>query len=176
MKPQAMHTALSCGLALAFAAPAFAQQPTTIPGEGGPDIASVFSQSFGMDFAHGALRAGGPGYKAVFDSAGMEYTPALGASAPMNYPVRLTLTSIKRGETTLYDAATAKAASPQQEGMVASYKHGDGVVETFEARVEGVKHNFTFASAPAGALANVKLCFTPSTRASNVSTTPSPCL
>lgn len=151
MNPQAMNTALSCGLALVFAVPAFAQQPTSTPAnETGPDVASVFSNSFGMDFVDGALRAGGPGYKAIFDTAGMEYTPALGEVAPQNYPVRFTLSSIRRGAQTLYDAATARKVTPQQQGMVASYARGRSIVETFEARADGVKQNYTFASAPAG--------------------------
>lgn len=150
MKPRAMHTAFSCSLIVAIASSAIAQQPTSARPQSGPDVASVFGQSFGMDFVDGALRAGGPGYKATFGPNGVEYTPALGEFAPRNMPVRLTLSSIRRGEVTLFDASSASAVKPRQDGMVASYDRGNGVLETYEARVDGLKQNFTFQTQPAG--------------------------
>jgi len=152
MNPQAKHSVLSCSFAVALASSVIAQQPAaTQPSETGPNVVGVFSQSFGMDYVDGALRAGGPGYKATFDANGMQYTPALGEAAPRNLPVRFTLKTIRRGGVTLFEAAQANMAQPRQNGMVASYDRGNGIVETYEARVDGVKQNFTFQTMPAGA-------------------------
>ena len=153
MNPRTMH-AFSCGLLVAIASSVIAQQPTQPqtgqPAKGGPNVVAVFGQSFGMDFVDGALRAGGPGYKAVFGTNGAEYTPALGELAPKNMPVRLTLSSIRRGEQILFDASSARLVQPRQDGMVASYDRGNGIIETYEARVDGLKQNFTFEQQPGG--------------------------
>lgn len=150
MNPRAMQTLISCSLAVAAMASATAQGPAANPNQQAPNTASVMKQSFGMDFVDGALRAGGPLYKAEFNADGMLYTPALGKQAPANMPVRFELTSIRRGETSTYDAATARRVAPSQSGLVASYDRGNGVAETYEARVDGLKQNFTFTNVPAG--------------------------
>ena len=162
MKPQAIQTLLSCGLALAVASSVTAQQPATTQlaatqlaktqsGSAAPNFAAVTTQSFGMDVVDGELRAGGPRYKALLDQSGIEFTPALGAAAVTNYPVHFRVTSIRRGETVAYNHLTAPRVAPQQKGMVASYARGNGIVETYEARVDGIKQNFTFAGKPEGA-------------------------
>jgi len=150
MNYNAIQLLKSCGLIAALSASAVAQ------GTAGPDIAtqpetdSVMARSFSMHFVSGALRAGGPGYKARFDQDGMEYTPALGDAAPRNLPVHFRLKSIRRGQHVLFEAAAGNAVAPRQQGMVASYDRGNGVVETYEARVDGVKQNFTFQTVPMG--------------------------
>lgn len=149
MNPQSKQTLLSCGLVLAVASSVTAQQlETTPPGPGA--LMAVTARAFGMDVVDGDLCAGGPGYKARLDSSGIEYTPALGAAAPQNYPVHFGVTSIRRGEAVLYDDTTAPDVAPQQSGLIASYARGSGIVETYEARVDGMKQNFTFAAVPAG--------------------------
>ena len=50
----------------------------------------------------------------------------------------------------LFEAAAGNAVAPRQQGMVASYDRGNDVVETYEARVDGVKQNFTFQTVPMG--------------------------
>ncbi len=145
-----IRSLLTCSLALAVASPATTQNLATESPSDQPQLIPVVAQSFGMDFIDGALRAGGPGYKAVLDMDGLEYTPALGAAAARNYPVRFTLSSIRRGENVLFDRAAVAKVAPQQKGMVASFARGNGVVETYEARADGIKQNFSFASAPAG--------------------------
>ncbi|MFK7740796.1 MAG: hypothetical protein AB8H80_10775 [Planctomycetota bacterium] len=146
MKTTAMYSVLSACFIAALAAPAPAQgvqvDQDVAPS---PNSVSVIRQSFGMDRVDGALRAGGPLYKAVFDQGGVKFTPALGDRAPTNQPLRFTLHTIRRGSQVLYEAGAGAAVEARQQGMVAGYPRGRGIAETYEARADGLKQNFTFA-------------------------------
>ncbi len=145
------HPILACGsVLLAFASSLVAQLGVDGIGENGASHErSVISRAFGMAEVDGRVCAGGPGYKAQFDASGMTYTPALGESAPHNYPWRFSLSSIRRGEHVLFDTRTMGASEPVLTKRSASYDRA-GVVERYEARVDGVKQDFVFMSRPAG--------------------------
>ncbi|MFK7738831.1 MAG: hypothetical protein AB8H80_00810 [Planctomycetota bacterium] len=138
-----------------------AQAPAPLSGLATPSPAPSASQaserfhgSFSQGRGTGVQREGGAiyglgsAYKARFDRSGMEFTPALGANAPHNLPLHVSLHTITRGSTPLYEDTTQVA--PQERQGVVRYDRGNGIVERYEVREDGVKQSFVFDSRPAG--------------------------
>lgn len=117
-----------------------------------PNPAAVVNQGCGLEQRDGVWWGLGPAYKARFTAEGMEFTPALGARAPRNMPLRFTLSGVGRGEA---PAAQAPASTPRWDGrqvvdgLTVRYHH-DTCVETYEVRSEGVEQAFAFAELPSG--------------------------
>lgn len=127
-------------------ASAFAQDSVAV-GASGPRAASVLRASHGVSILDGELWALGPDYKARFDAAGVEFTPALGSGAPRNFSLALRLDSIRR------DAALALelGSAPQKvDGDRVEFERASGVVERYESRVDGLEQSFVFAHRPQG--------------------------
>jgi hypothetical protein len=101
----------------------------------------------GMSFSAGELWAAGATYKAHFAAPGPMIVPPLGSSAPRSLPLWLDLQSITLGEALVLDATTPVA--PVQQGMTAVYEHAAGILERYEARVEGLEQSFVIPTLPA---------------------------
>ena len=113
-----------------------------------PSVAATIASSFGVSVHEGVPHAGGPGYGVVFASSGPVYTPvgggeAVGPSAPPA-SVRLEFREALVGEERL---AMAGDVPPSVEGAIVRYARGP-VVETYEARADGVKQSFVLAERP----------------------------
>lgn len=93
----------------------------------------------------GRLVGAGVDYRARFDRHGVEFAPALGEHAPIEYPVTLRGVSFGRG--------TADRALPPVEpvhaGQVVTFARG-GVAEIYEVRPQGLKQSFVFHERPTG--------------------------
>lgn len=93
----------------------------------------------------GRLIGAGRDYRVRFDAAGMEFTPALGRTAPELYPLRLDMTASGRGAL----RSPASAVEPREDGLTVRYARGQ-VVETYEVRPQGVEQSFVFEALPDG--------------------------
>lgn len=128
-------------LTVAAVSPALAQgEPTGNPAE------SALQGLRALEHVDGQLVGVGEAYKVHFVGGGMQYTPALGESAPRNLPLSYTFTSARRGAVTL---ETRPAGAAARDGCVAVYDRGS-VVERFDVRPDGVEVTYTFMQRPAG--------------------------
>ncbi|MCI0589777.1 MAG: hypothetical protein L0323_23425, partial [Planctomycetes bacterium] len=94
----------------------------------------------------GAIWARGGSYKASFSAEGFTYIPFLGATAPRNYPVRLTPEFVGVGGANLVGD---KQPLPRRVGETrVVYDHG-AFEEVYELRPDGVEQLFVLRS-PAG--------------------------
>jgi hypothetical protein len=126
-------------LAFAVALTSTAQLPS-------PQHASPL-RSYGANELDGVIRAGGPGWSAALDARGVRIVPALGARAAHAQHLTLALASIERGGATLELAASV---APALDGARVRYDRGDGLVEWYEPRADGLEQGLTFAARPAG--------------------------
>ena len=113
-----------------------------------PDPAVVVDSGCGLQHQDGVLWGLGRGYKARFAADGVEFTPALGAGAPRNLPLRFTFTAAGRDETQPGQPAT-RAPRQSVEGLSVRY-HRDACIETYAVRPEGIEQSFVFHQLPAG--------------------------
>lgn len=150
---QAGCTALLTTLALAQGTTRFAPVD---PAAAAPELARgvTVGQSFEISTAQatleerdGLLLGVGANYKSFVADGSFEFIPSLGADAPANMPLRLTLESIRRGETLVHEARPD--APVGFRGLEASIDR-DGIVERYEIRIEGVEQSFVFAEKPVG--------------------------
>jgi len=124
-----------------------AQSPTGRTARTAPP--GISARSFaGVMENNGALLGTAHGYRATFGAADVEYLPALGKKAKRAEPWHLHLTSIRRGETTLLDAARERAERTHDRRTV-SY-NWPGVIEHYETRADGLEQSFHFAAPLAG--------------------------
>ena len=143
MTLQRLSSAL-CSFFLAAAAAGQVPQIQASPGSPG-DPFSIDCESYGVCVTDGRIRAEGSRYMAVFDRGGIEFTPALGAAAPHDMPLRLTLESIRRGETVIHrvDRVPAGEAGVGEGGARFSVRRnavlraGDFGIERGEAEPDG---------------------------------------
>ncbi len=139
MHPKLVTIALLCCI------PSFAiaQRPD-------PGFAFAIEDAYGVGLVDGELRAASLSYGARFDSGSIEVTPRLGKTAPKDYPLRVSLWSIHRGPHEVLLAASSNAPAPQLVDESVLYHHGDGIVERYDVRADGVKQSVVFAERPAG--------------------------
>ena len=124
----------SCvGLLAVMAGPVFSQEPAK---------ASVMRQAHGAFFSDGVLHAGGSDYKARFDRGGFSFTPALGMRAPKNYPLRLTVEAVRRGDAQVWSAADAADVEPRLADGVAVYDRAPGFTERVQVRPDGLELSY----------------------------------
>ncbi|TAJ16148.1 MAG: hypothetical protein EPO68_11565, partial [Planctomycetota bacterium] len=132
---------------------ALAQAPGAAPSLSADDLARaqnpVWMRGAGLDRVDGELWAAGPGYKAHFRSGSVEITPPLGQDAPRSLPLVFALESIDLGATRVLTASGA--VEPVQDGQSARYVHGGGIVERYDARVDGLEQSFVLDERPQGA-------------------------
>jgi hypothetical protein len=86
----------------------------------------------------GALWVRGKGYKARFDTQGLEFIPFLGADAPQDYPIRFSIESARVGESELSWSSDVAA---EREGALVRYRRG-AFDEVFEVGADSIEHSF----------------------------------
>lgn len=104
----------------------------------------------GVGWDDGELRAVTRAYVARFDPGAVELTPAFGRSAARTYPMRLSMRSVQRGDQEVWRAPAGHAPQPRLDQTSVSYEHSPGVVERYDARLDGIKQSVVFATRPAG--------------------------
>lgn len=121
-----------------------AQQPPAAPA-----TAEAIAGSFGVGVHDGVPHAGGPRYSVRFLPSGPVYTPLLGQAARASEPgpvdLQFTFVEARVGGEVL---AIGRDEAPQVAGTVVTYARG-AVVETYEARADGVEQSFVLAERPA---------------------------
>ncbi len=139
-------------LTSAFLATARAQAPAPAPApdpsraaSGGTSPRVDLTRGAGLQMLDGELWGGGTNYKVRFAADGFEFTPALGAAAPRNMPLRWTLESIGRGRTRVAQDAVA----PAFDALRVEYARG-GVRERYDVRPDGIEQSFAFEALPEG--------------------------
>ncbi len=140
---------LGLGLVL-LSATAVAGDPASVANQPAA-LRPVASQAFGLQRADGVLWGGGPGYKARFDADGLQFTPALGRTAPRNLPLGLRTTSVSRGDTLLWSAATSATVEPSHADGRVSYARQPGLTERYDVRRDGLELSFLLETPPVGA-------------------------
>ncbi|MBK8975245.1 MAG: hypothetical protein IPM29_04925 [Planctomycetes bacterium] len=113
------------------------------------DPGSAIAGSCGVGMVDGQLVGGGASYEISFLSGAVEVTPALGERAPHDYPLLLTLDSVRRGDR---EVCTGGPESPiHAEGELrVEYRRGLHVVERYDVRADGVEQSFVLRERPAG--------------------------
>ncbi|MCR9243951.1 MAG: hypothetical protein NXI31_02890 [bacterium] len=133
-------------LALAAALPA---QADPIP-DAQPGSRAAIAQARGAGHDDGVTWAMGYDYKAIFEPGAVVFTPALGDRAPRSMPLRFTLEAVRRGPTTVFNAAATHATAWQVDGHRVFADHGHGLVERYDAAADHLKQSFVFAEPPSG--------------------------
>lgn len=127
-----------------FVGSVVAQQPPASPA-----VAEAIVGSFGVSVHDGVPHAGGPRYSTRFLPSGPVYTPLLGQAARASEPgpvdLQFTFLEARVGGEVL---AIGRDEAPQVAGSVVTYARG-AVVETYEARADGVEQSFVLAERPA---------------------------
>ena len=105
--------------------------------------------------AAGAIWARGAGYKARFDSSGMDFVPFFGSKAPRNFDLNLALASVSCGGSAL---ELDTNATPTRVDSVVTFDRGD-VSEVFELTPASVEHKFVLATLPGAGDLHVRVSF-----------------
>lgn len=137
--PPVSHLPFGCSLLLLIAAAAAQHAPGALamPEDGPRGV-------FATDAGPVAL---GPGWKALFDPAGVTFVPRLGRAAPQNVPLRLTARGIARdGAALSFSAAPPRAV----DGTAVHFARAPGVTEVYTATAHGLEQSFVLAERPAG--------------------------
>ena len=123
--------------------------PVLSPSQSPPSAGDAIGASCGVSWQDGVLHAGGPRYSVAFRPSGPVFTPLLGrtaqAAAPGSVDLQFSFVEAQVGGRTI---ARGGEVAPQAAGSLVSYAHG-AVVETYEARHDGVKQSFVLAERPA---------------------------
>lgn len=104
--------------------------------------------AFGAALADGEVVAGGPDWKARFPAGRAVFTPALGVRAERAMPFSFAFEAVERGADTL---AAADGAPAELAGQRVSFAHAGGVVERYDATVDGLAQSFLVPEHPGGA-------------------------
>ena len=100
--------------------------------------------------ADGTVRGGGADYGVTFGDGVVAVAPDAAAAADTHgAAVRFTLTSVRRGATTLW--AGPAAATPTVVGRQVRYDRSADLTEVYDLREAGVEQSFVLARRPAGA-------------------------
>lgn len=132
MKPARTLVALLCS--------SFALAQDRVPNI--PQGGEPWNTATGVTRTEGGLHAAGPGYSARFTGGGIEFTPALGATALGRTGLHLRLVSIFRGRDLV---PLGRAEEPLENGNLVHMAHGPDVGERFEVLAQGIEHSFMFA-------------------------------
>ncbi len=103
------------------------------------DVHGVVRQSHGLTDTDGRLLAVGGGVEASFETGRVVVTPLLGSDAPTNMPMTLQLEGILRGDETR--VSVSGDAEPRRRTDQVDYRHGQGIVERYVARADGIKQS-----------------------------------
>lgn len=113
-------------------------------------VPARLGHSCSLQTEDGVLWGIGPDYKVRFLEDGVEFTPALGARAPRNLPLRFRMLAVgRRGTGARLDVSPAVSPARTAEGLRVRYRRGT-VSEDYELRVEGVEQSFVFDVLPEG--------------------------
>lgn len=142
------RVALATGVLLAFSPLAPSQEPARSGPRAWPrfDRTLLLNGDAGLAQRDGALVGAGDHYKVRFDERGFELTPAFGAGAPRNFPLRWSTRSIVRGEVVHPVAPVA----PRASNLRVSYGRG-AVEERYDLAARSMEQSFVFRERPAGA-------------------------
>lgn len=163
MLPRYRNAAWMLGIAWSIVGSAGAQLPQLARDHHGADLDRVQEEALhlqhaalgssirggaGLSLSGGELWGVGPDYRVRFDMDAVEFTPAFGARADRLHPMKLSLLSVRRGEGAVLPPVPS---APEIAGdMLAIYPRGDGLIERYEVRPDGVEQSFVFATRPAG--------------------------
>jgi hypothetical protein len=138
---------LACAALLLTCASASAQEaPRRVAHDAPPALlASEFASVMEND---GALLGTARRYRATFGERDVEYLPALGRHAPRAEPFRVRFVSLRRGGDELLRTADATPVRSHDRSTV--HYRWPSLVERYEARADGLKQSFVFASPPPG--------------------------
>ena len=103
------------------------------------DVHGILRQSHGITDTDGQLLAVGGGIETAFETGRVVVTPLLGSAAPTNRPMALQLEGILRGDETR--VAVAGDAEPRRRTGQVDYRHGQGIVERYVSRADGIKQS-----------------------------------
>lgn len=103
----------------------------------------------GVQEVGGEVRALGPDFGATFASAGVTFTPVLGAAAAEPATVTWQLAEVRRGDVVLFQPTGATA--PRAAGDRVSYPHTAAFTEVYDVRAAGIEQSFVLQERPAGA-------------------------
>lgn len=115
-----------------------------------PGFALATQDVYAVAWVDGELKAVSRSYKAQFDPGSFEITPMLGRTAAKDYPLRVSLQSIRRGGHDVLLATSTDAEAPRLQGESVRYHYGDGIVERYDVRIDGCKQSVVFAERPVG--------------------------
>ena len=104
--------------------------------------------AFGAAVVDGEVVAGGPDWKARFPAGRAVFTPALGTRAERAMPLAFIFEAVERGPNTL---AAPGGAAATLAGERVSFAHEGGVVERYDASVDGLSLSFLVPAHPGGA-------------------------
>jgi hypothetical protein len=99
----------------------------------------------GLAACDGELIGAGDDYKVRFDAHGFELTPAFGARAPRNFPLRWRTLEIARGEI----VHTVEPVAPTSAELRVSYARGT-IEERYDLAARSLEQSFVFHERPAG--------------------------
>lgn len=109
--------------------------PSTTPD--GRQMPVIPDARSGLGVLDGQLWGLGNDYRAGFVEGQAEFLPLLGEQAPRDFPFRLSLHSVGRGDTTVLERP--EPVAPQQDGLRAFYAHQEGITERYDVRPEGLE-------------------------------------
>ena len=127
-----------------------------------PDLALATQDIYAVAWSDGELKAVSRSYKAQFDPGSFQITPMLGRTAPNDYPLRVSLRSIRRGGHDVLLAAATEGKTPRLQDESVLYDYGDGIVERYDVRADGCKQSIVFAERPIGA-GDLVVCYSVAT-------------
>ncbi|MFO1050579.1 MAG: hypothetical protein U1F36_00025 [Planctomycetota bacterium] len=106
---------------------------------------TVVSHTAGLDQVDGEWIGVGDGYKVALRTDGFEFVPALGDSAPHDFPIAYQLVAIERDGA----AMPPTGAEPRRAGLRLEYDRGR-VIQRYDVGADGVEQSFVFTERPAG--------------------------
>jgi hypothetical protein len=142
---QTAKLALSLAVPLLLHVPLLAQQAQDSLGHSAPRLEDVATQFAALNVVDGVLTGAGAGYRARFDSDGVQFVPALGEAAPTEQPVQVRGVAYGRG---IADRSLAQVM-PSHRGQQVTFAHG-AVDTTYVVQSDGIKQSFVFHERPAG--------------------------
>lgn len=95
-----------------------------------------------------SARGIGAGYRATFGAEAFTYTPALGSEAPQTMPWRFELHSVLRGGEPVRSGNELAEASVAVRGHRCDLDRGQGMIERYDVRDDGVEQSFVFDAVP----------------------------
>lgn len=120
--------------------------PTAVPPASLTTATTALDAFAALQVVDGELVGAGADYRARFDRHGAHFTPALGETAPREFPVTLRGTAFGRGAA----IQPLHAVPPASHERTVTFRHGS-VDTTYQVRTNGLKQSFVFHERPSGA-------------------------